>query len=84
MESNEINDIVFIEKSVEEKTEIKTICNQCEHFEVISVIHEVPVKEDDTITMVNVEYLNPTCKNSNQILVFDQIKSTQTCPIAKW
>jgi hypothetical protein len=84
MASNEINDILFIEKSAETKAEIKTICNQCENFEVVSVMHEVPVKENDTITMVNVEYLNPTCKNSNQILIFDQLKSTQTCPIDKW
>lgn len=84
MASNEINDILFIEKSSEEKEQIKSICTQCEHFEVVSVMHEVPVQENDTITIVNVEYLNPTCKNSNQILIFDQLKSTQTCPISKW
>jgi len=84
MESNEINDILFIEKPAETKAEIKTICTQCENFEIVSVMHEVPVKENDTITMVNVEYLNPTCKNSNQILIFDQLKSTQTCPIGNW
>jgi phenolic acid decarboxylase len=84
MESNEINDILFFEKLIEEKAEIKTICNQCEHFAVVSVTHEIPVIENKILIMLNVEYLNPTCKNSNQILVFDQIKSFQKCPINRW
>jgi len=84
MAYNNLSDIDFFEKSTEEKTNIKNICSQCDHFEVISTIHEVPVEETGTITTTNVEYLNPTCKNSNQILVFYQLKKFQKCPISKW
>lgn len=84
MASDEINDIVFIEKSAEEREVIKNTCSQCEYFEVISNIHDVPVKIDEVVSVINFEYLNPTCKKSNQVLVFDQMKSFQTCPESKW
>jgi hypothetical protein len=84
MAYNNLGDIDFFEKSIQEKLDINNICNNCEHFEVISIIHEVPVAETGTITTTNVEYLNPTCKNSNQILVFEQLKKFHKCPISKW
>ena len=79
-----LSDIEFFEKSSQEKANIKDICSQCEHFDVISVIHEVAVNNEDTVAITNVEYLNPTCKNSNQILIFEQIKKFQKCPLSKW
>jgi hypothetical protein len=84
MAYNNLSDIDFFEKSTEEKTNIKTMCSQCEHFEVISTIHEVPVEETGTITITNVEYLNSTCNATNNILVFNQLKKFHKCPIGKW
>ena len=84
MASNEINDIVFIEKSTEEKTNIENACRACSKFSIVSVMHDVTTVEDGEIKTTQVEYLNPTCTNSNRILVFSQLKATDSCPENLW
>jgi hypothetical protein len=84
MASNEINDIEFIEKSAEEKTNIKSICQACSHFSIISVMHDSNVVEDGEVKTTQVEYLNPTCTTSNKILIFSQLKKMDSCPENLW
>jgi hypothetical protein len=79
-----INDITFIERSLEEKIDIENICKSCPNFVEVSAMQLVPIVDNEVITTVSVDLINATCNSNNSILVFSQLKKFQVCPQGKW
>lgn len=79
-----VDDIEFIEKSVQDKLNIETVCRACSEFSSVVVLHNTTVLENNNITENQVEYHNPTCTVSNRVLVFSQTRAIDSCPKGLW